>query len=127
MCTTDRSVHEVEVGRPQGKGVVAKLAGCDDRDAAEALIGCEIAVRRDQLPETTAPGEHYWTDLVGLRVETVDGIDLGTIERLFETGSNDVMVVQGERERLIPYIWDEVVREVDLEGGRMRVAWDPDF
>lgn len=123
----EQTIREVEAGRAHGRGMVVKLAGCDDRDAAEALIGRDIAVRRDQLPDTTEPGEHYWADLVGLRVETLDGVELGHIEQLFETGSNDVMVVQGDRERMIPYIWGQVVREVDLEAGSMRVAWDPDF
>ncbi|MGB5651630.1 MAG: PRC-barrel domain-containing protein, partial [Sedimenticolaceae bacterium] len=65
--------------------------------------------------------------LVGLEVRTLDGVDLGRIGHLFETGSNDVIVVQGERERLIPYIWDQVVREVDLDAGTMLVDWDPEF
>ena len=76
---------------------------------------------------STRPGEYYWADLVGLEVRTLDGVDLGRIEQLFETGSNDVIVVQGERERLIPYIWDQVVREVDLDAGTMLVDWDPEF
>jgi 16S rRNA processing protein RimM len=119
--------RQVKGGRRQGKAVVAKLIGCNDRDAAEALVGALIRVPRSELPETTEPGEYYWADLVGLRVETLDGVDLGTIEQLFETGSNDVIVVQGERERLIPYIWQQVVVEVDLQAGLMRVDWDPDF
>jgi len=122
-----REAWKVNAGRLQGKVVVAKLAGCNDRDSAEALVGAEIAVPRAVLPATTEPGEFYWADLVGLRVETVDGVDLGRIEQLFETGANDVMVVKGDRERLVPYIWQQVVREVDLVGGVMRVDWDPDF
>lgn len=118
---------KVSAGRLQGKGVVVKLAGCNDRNTAESLIGSEIAIPRAQLPATTHPGEFYWADLVGLQVVTVDGVDLGRIERLFETGANDVIVVQGERERLLPYVWQQVVREVDLEQGLMRVDWDPDF
>lgn len=122
-----REVWQVSGGRQQGKGLVAKLAGCDDRDAAEALVGAEISIPRDQLPATTEPGEFYWADLVGLRVRTQDGIDLGRIVRLFETGANDVIVVQGDRERLVPYLWGHVVRAVDLEAGVMRVDWDPEF
>jgi 16S rRNA processing protein RimM len=118
---------EVEDGRRQGKTVVAKLRGCDDRDSAEALVGSEIAVPRAQLPPTTVEGEFYWADLLGLRVETLDGVELGRIERLFETGANDVIVVAGERERLVPYLWQRVVHEVDLDAGLMRVDWDPDF
>lgn len=122
-----RETWKVNAGRRQGKTVVAKLAGCSDRDTAESLIGAEISVLRTQLPETTRPGEYYWADLVGLQVVTVDGVDLGHIERLFETGANDVIVVQGDRERLVPYVWQQVVREVDLEQRLMRVDWDPDF
>lgn len=52
---------------------------------------------------------------------------LGTVDHLFETGANDVLVVVGERERLLPYVWDQVIRGVDLDAGIMRVDWDPDF
>lgn len=122
-----RDAWQVTAGRLQGKAVVAKLAGCDDRDRAEALVGALIVVTRAQLPATTAPGEFYWADLVGLAVTTVDGVDLGRIAELFETGANDVMVVRGDRERLVPYIWRQVVREVDLADRRMVVDWDPEF
>ena len=119
--------RKVKTGRRQGKAVIAKLEGCDDRNAAEALIGAEIAVPRSRWPETTMPGEYYWADLEGLQVRTIDGVELGRIDHLFETGANDVIVVQGERERLVPYIWEQVVREVDLNAGVMLVDWDPDF
>lgn len=121
-----RERRKVKAGRAQGKGVVAKLAGCNDRDAAEALVGAVIRFPRSQLP-ATGTGEYYWADLIGLTVQTPDGEVLGRIERLFETGSNDVMVVQGDRERLIPYIWKQVVKDVDLAQGLMQVDWDPDF
>jgi len=116
----------VAEGRRHGKGVVARLEGCDDRDQAARLMGAEIAVRREQLPPLP-PGEYYWTDLEGLRVVTREGVELGTVARLMETGANDVLVVRGERERLIPYLPERVVLEVDLEGGLIRVDWDPDF
>ena len=122
-----RECWKVNAGRLQGKAVVAKLAGCNDRDTAESLAGAEIAIPRSQLPATSRPGEYYWADLVGMRVETLDGVELGRIEQLFETGANDVIVVVGERERLLPYTWQQVVREVDLEQGVMRVDWDPAF
>jgi len=118
---------KLSTGRRQGKNVVLKLKGCNDRDQAEALAGAKIAIHRDQLPELDSPDDFYWTDLQGLEVETSEGVALGTIDHLFETGSNDVMVVKGERERLLPFIWDQVVLEVDLEGGRMVVDWDPEF
>lgn len=114
-------------GRRQGKGMVARLQQCADRDAAEALKGCAIAVKRQQLPDSGNEHAFYWTDLEGLRVLTTQGDDLGMISHLFETGSNDVMVVQGDRERLIPYIWEQVVCQVDLENRQMLVDWDKEF
>ncbi|OGT87864.1 MAG: ribosome maturation factor RimM [Gammaproteobacteria bacterium RIFOXYA12_FULL_61_12] len=117
---------EVEEGRLQGKGVVVKLTGIDDRDQAAKLLQVDIGVTRDQLPKPK-PGEYYWADLEGMRVETADGRDLGRIDHLFATGSNDVLVVIGDRERLIPFIRGQVVLEIDLATRRMRVDWDPDF
>jgi 16S rRNA processing protein RimM len=118
--------QKLAAGHAQGKGVVAKLAGFDDRDQAAGLVGLDIGVRRAQLPKL-GPGEFYWTDLEGLRVENLEGADLGVVSHLFETGANDVMVVKGERERLIPYTRGEAVKEVDLQAGRILVDWDPDF
>jgi 16S rRNA processing protein RimM len=117
---------EVESGREQGRrGLVAKLAGVDDADAAAAQIGALIQITPEQLP-TLEAGEYYWHQLEGLEVENLEGAALGTVDHLIETGANDVMVVMGERERLIPYI-PEVIREVDLEAGKMRVDWDAEF
>ncbi len=115
----------LQAGRAHGKGVVAQLEGCDDRDRAAELIGADIAIPRDRLPQA-GEGEFYWTDLEGLRVRTREGIDLGRVDHLLETGSNDVMVVKGERERLIPFI-DQVISAVDLDGGFITVDWDPEF
>lgn len=116
----------VEEGRVHGKGVVAKLVGCDDRTAAALLIGRDISIRREQL-DLLCPGEYYWADLEGLRVVTVNGIELGVVDHLFETGANDVVVVRGERERLLPFVHGDVVRRIDLQHGVMEVDWDPDF
>ena len=113
-------------GRAQGKGVVARLAGCEDRDQAARWMDAEIAVRREQLP-ATGEDEYYWRDLIGLRVITVAGEELGIVDHLLETGANDVLVVRGERERLIPYAFGDVVTAVDLENGELRVDWDPGF
>jgi 16S rRNA processing protein RimM len=118
--------HELAAGHAQGKGVVAKLAGFEDRDQAAELISVDIGVKREQLPKLK-PGEYYWSDLEGLRVENLDGVDLGVVSHLFETGANDVLVVKGERERLIPYIPGMAVKAVDLQLGRILVDWDPDF
>lgn len=121
----DSRRFELESGREQGRGLVAKLRELDDRDAAAARVGAPIYVTAEQLPALES-GEYFWHQLEGLRVETVDGTRLGTVDHLFETGANDVMVVQGERERLIPYV-AEVVREVDIDAGVIRVDWDAGF
>lgn len=113
-------------GRLHGKGVVARLEGCDDRDQAALLVEREIAVPRERLAPPS-PDEFYWIDLEGLEVVTLGGERLGTVSHLFSTGVNDVLVVIGERERLLPFVWDDVVRSVDFEQGRIQVDWDPTF
>lgn len=118
--------QRVAEGKVHGKGVVARLDGCEDREQAALLVGREIAVRRDQLPPPRAD-EFYWIDLEGLAVMTEQGVDLGHVSHLFSTGANDVLVVHGERERLLPFVWDEVIKDVDFEQGLIRVDWDPDF
>lgn len=110
-------------GRRQGKGIVARLAGIDDRDAAAALSGAHIFVRRSALP-APAPDEYYWTDLTGLSVQTRAGEVLGTVSAMMETGANDVIVLDGGANRLIPFVRDSVVLDVDLQAGVIIVAWD---
>jgi len=114
-----------EKGRRQGRGVVAQIAGCGERDAALSLRGCDIAVRREQLPPA-AEDEYYWNELIGLEVVTTDGRSLGRVDHLLQTGANDVLVVRGDRERLLPFI-ETVVLTVDLETGCIEVDWDPEF
>jgi 16S rRNA processing protein RimM len=114
-------------GRAQGKGIVASLPGIEDRDQAAALVGCEITVPRDVLPPP-APGEFYWTDLEGLEVINAEEVALGRVSHLFSTGANDVMVVKnGDKERLIPFVQGPYVTSVDLDAGRITVDWDPEF
>ncbi len=120
-----QALEHVE-GRIHQQGIVARLDGYEDRDAASTLLGCDIAVRPEQLA-VLAPGEYYWSELIGLEVLTTGGVLLGVVEKLLETGSNDVLVVQGERERLIPYLPGQVVMKVDKEQGRIEVDWDPEF
>jgi len=117
----------LEDGRSHGKGIVAKLKGYDDRDAAAALMETTIAIRREQLPQAV-PGEYYWADLEGLKVSNLEGVELGMVDHLLETGANDVLVVrQGKTERLIPFVQGQFVKHIDLAAGEMTVDWDPDF
>lgn len=108
-----------------GKGLVARFEGCHKRDQAAALLEREIAIWPSQLSDLPN-GEYYWHELEGLKVINQDNESLGVVDHLLETGANDVLVVTGERERLIPHIPD-VVKSVDLEAGEIRVEWDQDF
>lgn len=116
-------------GKAQGKGLIAQLQGITDRDQAASLIGSRIAIHRDQLPKLPE-GEFYWWQLEGLQVKNLQDELLGTVEKLIETGANDVLIVKselaGEEERLIPHIPD-VVLKVDLEAGSLIVDWDKDY
>jgi len=122
----EETIRRVVEGRCHGKGIVARLDGCEDREQAALLVGREIAVTRDQLPPARAE-EFYWIDLEGLAVVTDQGVDLGCVHHLFSTGVNDVLVVRGERERLVPFAWGDVVKDVDFTRRRIEVDWDPEF
>ncbi len=119
---------KVMEGRRQGKAVVARLQGIESREQAEALRGARISIERSQLLPL-AEGEYYWADLIGLEVFDSLGNSLGKVTNLMETGANDVLLVHGEdgREILIPWIREQVIQEVDLEAGSIRVDWDPDY
>jgi len=122
-----RQVDLVE-GKRHGKGLVVRLANVGDRDEASALQGLDIAVPRSRLPEID-DGGYYWADLEGLRVETVDGRQLGVIDHMLAAGAADVMAVrraQGGSQKLlfIPFIRDEVILAVDLDARVIQVDWD---
>ena len=120
-----------DAGKAQGKGLVAHIAGVDDRTLAEAYKGLEVLVPRSALP-VLADGDYYWRDLQGLQVwchERGQRVLLGTVDYLIETGANDVLVVAGcagsidKRERLIPYLPGDSVTAVDLDAGVIEVDW----
>jgi len=120
-----RAVEEFAV---HAKGPVAKLAGCDDREAAQALQGTEVAVARDALGAADE-GTIFWVDLVGLDVVNEQGGALGRVEGLFETGDTSVLVVRGgigSRERMIPFVPD-YVKSVDRDAKRITVEWKADW
>lgn len=120
----------------QGKGLIALIEGVDDREQARLYCQCNIATPRQALPELQE-GEFYWNQLHGLEVKAknAEGCEvlLGKVHHVLETGANDVLVVRkskgsiDEQERLIPWLPDQVVIEVDIEAGFMRVDWDPEF
>lgn len=123
---------ELAEGRRQGQGIVIRLKGIDDRDIAQRYCGADIHVPTEDLPKLPT-GDYYWYQLEGLEVFTVEDECLGVVHHLLETGANDVLVVQAttasidQRERLIPYLPDETVMQVDIAGKRIVVDWDPEF
>ncbi len=121
--------------RTQGKGLVVRLEGIEDRTSADRHMGVDVFVSRALLPKA-AEGEFYWSDLIGLSVfgrADADGQRplLGVIRELFETGANDVIVVApsagsvDQQERWLPW-HTSVVGAIDLVGRRMEVDWGVD-
>lgn len=129
----ENKTFHVEHWKRHNKGVVAKLQGVDDRDQAELIKNVEISIHEEQLPELDE-NDFYWRDLIGMQVVTEKGYDLGTVEQMFETGANDVMLVKanlkdafGAKQRMIPYLLDQVVKQVNKEAKSITVDWDPGF
>lgn len=122
----------VQSGKRHGKGIVVKIDGCDDRDQAVNLGGSLVQVDTESLPKLGS-GDYYWHQLEGLLVNAVSGENLGVVDHLIETGSNDVLVVKAtaesidERERLVPYLPGQVVKSVDIDGKLIVVDWDIEF
>lgn len=118
--------YEVLEAKVHGQTLLAQLAGVDDRNAAEALQGHEVAVARDELPAAEAD-EYYWDDLVGLEVVNLAGESLGKVTEMLENGAHDIMkVAAGEQQRLIPFV-APIVRAVDIGTGRIEVDWGTDW
>lgn len=108
-------------GQQGGKALVAKLDLIGDRDLAREYMGCEIAIDRAQLKQDE--NEFYWIDLIGCQVVNLQGENLGEVADLIETGAHDVLRVKGETEELIPFVMDEFIIEIDVQGKRIKVDW----
>ena len=124
---------EITDWRKHNNGLVVKVADIDDRDVAQKLVGSEIFVSEDALSDLPE-GEFYWRDLIGMSVVTDKGYDLGQVSDIMETGANDVLVVKanlkdgfGKKERLIPYLMDQVILSVSTENKQICVDLDPGF
>lgn len=124
---------EVESFKPHNQDTIVKLKGIDDRDEANLLTNYEIYVNAQDLPDLDE-GDFYWKDLIGCKVVTINGYDLGQVIDLMETGSNDVLVVKanlkdafGAKERLIPFVEEQFIKYVDLSAKQITVDWDPAF
>ena len=121
-------IKDVKVlsGKLQGKAIVAALENISDREIAANLSGYKILINQDLLPEPSED-EYYWHELIGLDVINQQNETLGTVDSILETGANDVLVIKGDRERLIPFLQPQTVINIDLETGVMQVDWDSEF
>ena len=120
------TAYQLTALKPHSDGWVVKFGGVDDRNGSEALIGLYFAAPREDLPKTAA-NEYYWNDLVGLDVVNEQGVALGAVESLIETGANTVLVVGvGEQKRLLPFV-AQVIRNVDIAAGQILVEWGADW
>ena len=117
-------VEFAECGK-KGKILAVKFPGVEDRGTAGQFIGRLLAVQRKRLPKLAA-GEYYWADLLHLEVVAQTGKRLGRVVDIRETGANDVLVVEGDKRRSLPFVMDEVIRQVDLDGAVITVAWEWD-
>lgn len=104
-------------------GLLAAVAGVDDRNAAEALRGVKLYVPRDALPATEDEEEFYYADLIGLAVETADGARLGRVKAVHDFGAGDVLEIKLDEggDEMLPFTRD-MVPVVDVAGGRLVVA-----
>lgn len=107
-----------------GDGYIIHFNECQDRDVAKRYVNAELAVPRKELPEPESG--FYWSDLEGLKVFNTQGLEYGIVDHIMETGANEVIVVKGEIERLIPYL-SHVVKKVDLAKGEIIVDWEADY
>lgn len=126
-----RLLH-IDDSRQQQKGLIVHFEGFDDPETSSSLTGCEIWVHKLDMPALEA-GSFYWHELQGLQVTNLQGQLFGSVQRLMETGANDVLVVAptaescDTRERLIPFLPESVIVEVSLQEQRITVDWDADY
>jgi len=120
---------KVASGRVQGKGIVIALENVTEPDQVLPLIGTELAIKQHQL-KPTEQDEFYWSDLTGLNVINLHDESLGQVDSLVETGAHDVLLVKdkvNKTQRLIPFVMGEIVDEVNLDSGFIRVDWELDY
>lgn len=108
------------------KGIIAQVEGFPERESVMRLTNAEIAVSRDKLAKL-APGEYYWFELIGMTVLNNKGETFGKVVEVMATGANDVLVVQGERKHLIPYLPGQFVLDINPSQQVITVDWDMDF
>lgn len=117
---------KIEQIETTNKSILAKIEGFHEREHLSSLTNVDLAISRTQLPSLTQ-GEYYWHQLVGMQVTNQQGIVFGKVTEIMPTGSNDVLVIEGERRHLIPYLPGQFIIDVDMDKNLISVDWDMDF
>jgi 16S rRNA processing protein RimM len=123
---------EIDTFRLQPNGLVVKFKDFDDPESAADIVGATLSIQAKELP-TLEDDEFYWHQLIGLRIRNLQSEDLGVLEKILQTGANDVIVVKpddcslDDRERLIPWVKGEVIKSIDVEKGELLVSWLSDY
>jgi 16S rRNA processing protein RimM len=123
LASGARHTRRVTAARPHAQGLVARLEGIGDRDAAATLAGASIEVERAALPEA-GEREYYRADLIGFSVRNLEGADLGKVSHFVDAPAGAVMVTKGPgaREHWVPAV-PKHLRRVDLSAGEVVVDW----
>ncbi len=122
--TVDGKRHAIESSRWQKGLVYLKLSGIDDRHAASALRQRFLTVPESDM-QPLAEGQYYRFQLIGLDVYGTAGPLLGRLTEILTTGANDVYIVRGDKGEILVPATDEVVKEIDIEQGRMVIEEVP--
>tara|TARA_B100001057_G_scaffold359224_1_gene361476 strand:- start:352 stop:834 length:483 start_codon:yes stop_codon:yes gene_type:complete len=117
--------YKVEKTIIKNKSILVKFTDLNNRNDSDSLNKNIVGIERSDLPEL-APNTFYWSDLIGLDVINKKNIYYGVVDNMMETGSNDVIIVKGKKEILIPYLPDVVIK-VDLEAKKILVDWDEEY
>lgn len=120
--------HPIEIisHRVNDQHIVVQFENCETPESARLFTNYKIYVQRQKFPQLPYQ-TYYWTDLEGLSVYTCENTYLGVVQSLFSTGSNDVLIVKGEKRHLIPFLFEHTIKSIDLEQQVIIVDWDPHF
>lgn len=108
------------------KFILVQIEDYSQREQVALLTNCNIAVQYHQLP-ALPKNDYYWRDLIGMQVTNQDGHLLGVVTEMLATGSNDVLIITGDKRYLVPYLPGEFVVKIDAEKRMIHVHWDVDF
>jgi 16S rRNA processing protein RimM len=116
----DLRTYEILEVIPRPPRLILRLRGIERREEVEPLIGKEVLIKRETLP-VLEEGTYYWIELIGMAVETEEGKTIGRVKKIFPTGANEVLIVEGKRGEILLPVTEEVIQNVDRTKGVVRV------